>query len=371
MMKIGVVVHGPEIVDTGYSNKILILLEEFGKVRARLGGTMGRTAVFDASLEDKIDISERLLPSESIDKFNEDNFDAIFLINYGKSSITGYTFGFKVFKKSIGKPPLIQIERPGEADGTIIPWNISVKKLAMDISKIMGLKILKPEDIIKKIQKQTICTQEGVKTIRKVAGVSSGENIFVNGIVIGKSSSDNVTLVAENGILTDLIGGKLKKHGVEKIGKIDLKDAIIKTGLLRRSIVTPRVLNSKQNNGTFHVAFLNHAAEDIYKFKRVDMVITIGDDTTLVAGDILYRFKVPIIGITDGDIDKVVENGLITEGSLIVELENGWDDIIGEKIFSEVFNEKEEIIIDDIDKLKIKILKIINKFTDRYIIKDN
>ena len=79
----------------------------------------------------------------------------------------------------------------------------------------------------------------------------------------------------------------------------------------------------------FKIAFLNHAAEDIYRLKDADLVVTMGDDTTLVAADILYRFEVPIIGITDGDVDQVVESGFKSSGSMIVELESGWDDIIG------------------------------------------
>ena len=50
MMKIGVVVHGPEIVDSGHAQKFLEFLKDYGTVRARLGGTMGRTAVIDAHL---------------------------------------------------------------------------------------------------------------------------------------------------------------------------------------------------------------------------------------------------------------------------------------------------------------------------------
>ena len=43
-MEIGVVVHGPGIVDSGWAEKIIDLLSNFGNVHCRLGGTMGRTA---------------------------------------------------------------------------------------------------------------------------------------------------------------------------------------------------------------------------------------------------------------------------------------------------------------------------------------
>ena len=115
--------------------------------------------------------------------------------------------------------------------------------------------------------------------------------------------------MVEDGIISKIIGGELKEHGIEKLGEVDLKSAIIKTGLLRKSEVVPRVINPSKDSNRFRVAFLNHAAEDVYKFKNLDYVVTIGDDTTLVAADILYRFGIPVIGITDGDIDKVVEKG--------------------------------------------------------------
>ncbi len=359
-MKIGVVVHGPHIVDSGYAKRILRLLEDYGEVKARLGGTMGRTAVYDANLEDKIDIRKKLLPSESIDKFADEGYDVIFLLNYGKSNTTGHAFGFKVFGRCKSNPPLIQIERPGEKDGSVIPWTDSVVELAADISRKLGLRIVTADRII---------FDKAGKSKRKIAGVSSGENIFVNGIVIGKATCDDVTLVTKNGVITKIIGGKLKKHAIKKLGKIDLKKAIIKTGLLRKSKVSPRVLESKKYNGKFNIAFLDHAAEDIYKLKDADMVVTVGDDTTLVAGDILYRFGVPIIGITDGDIDKVLENGFKTPGSVIIEFEDCMDDIIGKKIFSELFCGKKTIETNDMENFKKEVLKIINKTKAKYKIK--
>ncbi|MGZ7107417.1 MAG: DUF2117 domain-containing protein [Methanobacterium sp.] len=364
-MKIGVVVHGPYIVDSGFAERILNLLEDYGEVKARLGGTMGRTAVHDAELENVIDISQKLLPSQSIDKFGEEQSDVIFLINYGKSSVTGHTFGFKVISRSKYNPPLIQIERPGEKDGSIIPWDDSFTQFAEIIARRMKLKLVFPEEITSKIEPYDIS-----QSMRRVAGVSEGENIFVNGLVVGKSTSEDVTLVAEDGFITKIIGGELKEHGVEKLGKIDLESIIIKTGLLRRSKVVPRVVQSCKNSNKYCVAFLNHAAEDVYKLKDVDVVVTIGDDTTLVAGDILYRFGVPIIGITDGDIDRVVEKGFKSEESLIIELVDGLDDIIGAIIQDKLFNMKEIIEIENIESFKNEIIQIVNNNISNYKIKE-
>lgn len=68
-MKIGVVVHGPNIIDSGHALSLINLLKNYGDVFARLGGTMGRTAVIDAGLENIIDISKKLVPSDSLKIF--------------------------------------------------------------------------------------------------------------------------------------------------------------------------------------------------------------------------------------------------------------------------------------------------------------
>lgn len=373
-MKIGIVVHGPGIIDSGYAGKIIKILDEYGEIKARLGGTMGRTAVIDANLEDIIDIKRKLLPSQSIHTFTEEGMDVIFLLNYGKSRETGHTFGYKVQKKG-DNPPLIQIERPGEVDGSVVSWRPDLDEFAQEIARRFSLKLLNRSQVIAEVEGGTGCLQEGHKVYRKIAGVSPGENIFVNGMVVGRSISSEATLVAENGIITQIKGGILKEHGVGKLGEIDLKKAIIKTGLLRKSVVKPRIIESSDldlelNNPpeldvtlerSCMVAYLDHAAEDIYKLKDSDLVVTVGDDTTLVAADILFRFNVPIFGITDGDLDKVVEKGFKARGSVIVELESGWDDIVGEKIFRECFKGKGTIEVDNIENFKNDLIQIIKQ----------
>lgn len=377
-MKIGVVVHGPQMLDSGYAEKIMDILGSYGEVRARLGGTMGRTAVIDAKLEKKIDITQKLLPSQSINKFLDEDVDIIFLLNYGKSSVTGHAFGYKVSKRAktnygskyTSNIPLIQIERPGESDGSVVPWDPELSDLAVEIADALRLKTVTPESIKREMKDKTKCTlkthEENTEVRRKVAGVSPDENIFLNGIVVGRSKSSDITLVAENGVLISIIGGQLKKHGVEKLGKVDLENAIVKTGLLRRSRVQPRVLKSDKSNPKLKVTYLDHAAEDVYSLKDSDIVVTVGDDTTLVAADILYRFNVPIIGITDGDLDRVVEEGFKTRGSMVVEVESGWDDIIGKKIFSKLFNGQKTIEIMDIENFKGEIIQIIRSTTTSY-----
>ena len=444
-MEIGIVVHGPGIIDSGYALKIIDLLSNYGNVHCRLGGTMGRTAVIDAALEDKIDISLKLLPSESLELFNRANYDVIFLLNYGKSSLTGQVFGYKTFThyfKKISnedflatnhkplydsKIPVIQIERPGEEDGSIISWNVVLNKqlekenknkgrllfkkdmvealtfdfedLFYGVAQELNLKKVDPEEVVSmyfsnKIEKDD---EKHIKkmissldyydesrnyTYRKVHGASPGENIFLNGIVVGYAHSEDITLIAEDGILVEIDGGEIKHHGVEKLGAVNLNNVIIKTGLLRKSDnVTPRILEKEAvyvkdgernafaegdgEENSFKVGFVDHAAYDIYRFKNFDLVVSIGDDTSLVASDILYRFNIPVIGITDGDLDKVVEKGFVNEKSTILEVASGFDDIVGHNIFEEIFESNQILEVpfteeyDSVEEFKHLMLEII------------
>ena len=49
---------------------------------------------------------------------------------------------------------------------------------------------------------------------------------------------------------------------------VELDKAIVKTGLLRKSKVKPRILKSEKYNHKFSVSYLNHAAEDIYRLEK-------------------------------------------------------------------------------------------------------
>ena len=346
-MRIGIVVHGPNIIDSGCALKLINLIKNYGDVKARLGGTMGRTAVIDAGLEDVIDISHKLFPSDSLKIFHDDDVDLIFLLNYGKSNVTGQVFGYKVYNHYIDKIynnniPVIQIERPGEVDGSIIPWNNDLE-IVSELSLKLNLNVVTPGEVYDSHIKQ----DSNEFNQRIVHGVNPDENIMVNGVVIGKTNSDKLTLIAEDDYIVDIVGGELKEHGLEKLGKVNLDDAVIKTGLLRHADVKPRV--------------------DVYQFKDSSLVITVGDDTTLIACDILYRFDIPVIGITDGDLDKVVEKGFKVKNSIIFEVESGFDDIVGQNIKSNIFGD--ELVsynFTDISDVRDKIIEIIKNINCNY-----
>ncbi len=110
--RIGVVVHGPEIVDSGNAMRLINYLKKHGSVAAVLGGTMGRVAVIDAGLEGIISINPKRRPSLSIRDLAPTS-DVIFLLSQAKSRETGLAFGSMVAAAAgIGKP-LVQIDCGG------------------------------------------------------------------------------------------------------------------------------------------------------------------------------------------------------------------------------------------------------------------
>lgn len=369
-LKIGVIVHGPRIIDSGCAKKIIGILEDYGTVTCRLGGTMGRTAVMDAHMENIINIKDKLLPSQSIKLLSETN-DILFLLNYGKSNITGHTFGYKVLNNAGKQINLVQIERPAEDDGVIIQWNdFDNGELLDKLSERLSLEIISSAEATELVENLTGFDKDENLVKRKVAGVSPGENIMMNGIIIGKVTDDNLTIIAQNNNIVEMIGGQIKEHGIEKLGQVDLTKAIIKTGLLRTTKnIKPRSIEHLPNNQLV-AAFLNHAAEDIYKYNNVDVLVSVGDDTTLLSSDILYRFNIPIIGITDGDLDKVVLEGFKLDESIIIQLQSGYDDIIGNLIHEKIFKNNESRKIESIQQIREEILKLVDDSGLKYTIVD-
>lgn len=368
-MNVGVVVHGPEIIDSGQAQIILDLLSSKGEVNAILGGTMGRTAVIDASLEGTIDISNKLKPSEGLDLLFK-NCDVAYLINHGKSFENGLIFGGMVTSKleDIGRVPILQIERPGLKDGGIICWNEGSHSYAQELSKELNLRIMStpPES------RPVLVEDKGRVKIREVSGVCPGENILVNGIVVGRAESENVRIILEDGFIKAIEGGAIKEHGVEKLHgyeksvPIDIRSAWVKSGPLRRISCSPRMGRKRDNGGAAFVkaVLIDHSAEYCFELTEgADIAVTIGDDTTAIAADILYRLGVPVIGITDGDLDGLHKN-CVYPGSIVLRLMPGHDDLVGRLIREKLFSGKAYAFFDTKESIINQILRISGDLLD-------
>jgi len=359
-MRIGIILHGPEIVDEGEAERIIGILGIEHDIIAKLGGTMGRTAVLDAGLEDVIDISRGLTPSETINAL-KDGIDIAVLLNHGKTLETGRHFGRIVASKITSSIPFVHIERP-DSDGRIIYYDLQAKRCAEHIRNVLirhgdhDLPIEMSSPLPQKVE------NDGDRIIRRISGALPGENIRLNGIIIGHAASEHPEIVCKDGRVVELRGGIIKPHGLEKLEnrRIDLAMARVKTGNIRRSHRIPRKKTVK-NRGKL-VALIDHCAESTFELvKDAGFVITVGDDTTAIAADILARLGIPIIGITDGDLDSILEDTEVPEGSVIIRVMEGFDDIAGKEVSEKVMCGSQNIIMNE-DELLAGILGLVKKY---------
>jgi hypothetical protein len=104
---------------------------------------------------------------------------------------------------------------------------------------------------------------------------------------------------------------------------------------------------------------IDHAAELVFELAvGAKLAVTIGDDTTAIAGDILYRLGIPIFGITDGDCDDLICRTRFFPGSIVLRLTAGKDDIVGKKLKDELFRGEDSIVLEDINSFKKDAVKL-------------
>jgi hypothetical protein len=107
------------------------------------------------------------------------------------------------------------------------------------------------------------------------------------------------------------------------------------------------------------IVLIDHAAEDAFELAvGAELAVTVGDDTTAIAGDSLSRLGIPIIGITDGDCDSIACRTEIFPGSVVFRLASGNDDILGKKLKQELFRGKNSVVLGDISAFKEDVLKL-------------
>ncbi len=363
-MRIGIVLHGPEIVDIGSAKQIIDVLRKEHEVTAKLGGTMGRTAVLDAGLEDLIDISQGLTPSETINLM-ADSIDLAILLNQGKTLETGRYFGrIVVSKLKHPDSPFVHIESP-DTGGSIRYYDPRTKRYADYLKKILTAR---DEHYDLSIEKDRplppYIRHEGDKIVRRISGAFPGENVRLEGIVIGYVIHNEPEVVCKDGKVVELRGVRIKPHGLEKLEtkRIDIATAKVKTGNIRRSSHTSRIKNP-QAFVPDCAAIIDHCAESTFELmKDTGLAITVGDDTTAIAADILSRFGIPVIGITDGDIDSVLEDTAVPTGSVIIRVKEGKDDIVGREVFEKIMDGRQRIHMRRADDILSRIIALAEKY---------
>jgi hypothetical protein len=194
--RIGAVVHGPEIVDSGNALRLINYLKKHGNVAAVLGGTMGRVAVIDAGLEGIISINPKRRPSISLRELAPTS-DIIFLLSQAKSRETGMAFGSMVAAAAgIGKP-LVQIDCGGrfvvdlsseeDSGGDNSREGGSGDGLAKQVSSELGLDLLRPSPT-----HGISHLEDSIK--RTLTGVNPGELISINGTVVARATGSRVEI---------------------------------------------------------------------------------------------------------------------------------------------------------------------------------
>ncbi len=357
-MRIGIILHGPEIVDMGSAKQLIDIFRQEHEVIAKLGGTMGRTAVIDAGLEDVIDISQGLTPSETILSIKE-SIDLAILLNHGKTLETGRCFG-RIVASKISQIPFVHIERP-DCIGRIIYYSSKAKRCAEYVRNALKEYDEKYDLPIEPgYPAPSHVRAEGKLVIRRVSGAFAGENIRLDGIVIGEVTRPEPEIVCKNGRIVEIRGIKIKPHGIEKLEnrKLDLFTARVRTGNIRRSLHETRIRKMKPEG---KIAIIDHCAESTFELvKDAGLVITVGDDTTTIAADILTRLGIPVIGIVDGDMDEVLGNAVIPSGSVIIRVREGFDDIVGREVFELL--EGEQKLSMERNELLARILALAEKY---------
>jgi hypothetical protein len=322
-VKYAVVLHGPEVVDTGLAKKVMDLLSEEGEVVVVMSGYTGVAAIVDAGLEEVVDISRMRKPSKELSGLSATN-DILLLVNYAKSRDSAVSFGRIVYSRCRDEvtKPFLQID-----SGILIDWNGRDEKAALHLAKELGLELL---DVGADVSSAEVDAQG-----RRVHGVVPGENVWIDGVVVGRATSPEVWLRKGPDGLLSADGIQLKQTGVNRLGRFDLQKAHVRSGLTRRTKAMARVISSDKEG----VYLIDHSAEDaIYRCRDASLAVTVGDDTSKIAGSLLFRFNVPIVAITDGDEDGISLEELKTKGSVVIRVRAGTDDIVGREVRLEMFH---------------------------------
>ncbi len=307
--------HGPEAVYSGEVSKVISFLESRGDVRAFAAGTMCRTAIIDLRLENAIDITACDLPSRTLSAIP---CAVPVMVNNGKSAESGLAFGDIVAGRT--KRTAIQVERASEKDGVVILWEIEPNETASWVARALAghfglpLRQLKPS-----------VSDDG--ECHSVRCAIPGEPLFANGVLIGVVNGPEVKVYLEDGRIVRLEGVTAKDTGLARLGP--LNDVKFKSGYIRYKAGPARDVPARYGKG--RMAVIDHLAFGSLESIDADTVcaLTVGDDTTEVAGDVLARRGIRIIGITDGDKDGVLRGPVKACGSVIFKVSGTTDDEAG------------------------------------------
>jgi len=330
---IGILFHGPEVFDSLWAKRIIKELKDIDEIKCILAGknsAMGKTAVMDSELSE-IEFFQGQ-PSQCLrvlSKFTQ----LLIIVTYGKSVDSGLTLGRMVFERSGVNIPLIQLECNTRV------WIERVKGIEKRIIQALEKMEFRQKPMS---EPQPKIWKKAGRTFRRLEAASVNDFVLIEGVMVGKVVAKEVIIISEDGHIIDIKGINIKPHGfqhLEKLGKLNIGTMKIASKPSLRLLEYFPKLKPVKGKGT---VFIDHNAMSIYDLARdVEGVVTVGDDTTAIAGELMYRFQIPVMGIVDGDKDDLFSSSLFAKDSLKIVVK--FDDGFGEKVFSEVFGRRQRV----------------------------
>jgi hypothetical protein len=221
---------GAEPITEGWHERVKKLLERFG--HRILLKPVGESAIREFARREGekrgLFIEDRKSYSRILDEISLLDIDGIVLLNIGRSTQSGILFGAETIAntkilKNMTSFPIVQLERAGRPDGVLIVWNESGKTLGRRIAEEMEMALITPSLEVKRV------TEEAGREIRQIQFARTGDNIIINGLKVGVCLADQVYLVAENGKLVDIMGGKMLKRVAKKLVFKSISQVMVKT----------------------------------------------------------------------------------------------------------------------------------------------
>ena len=302
------VFHGAEVFDAGDAAR---LIADLCPVASIVAGVMARTAAAESGLPVMYDGRR---PSEILADYRD--VPAI-LVHRAKTPASALRFGSIISSRGVSGD-LVMVE---PATGTVYFWGDQTEELVSWLGEHTGYNAVRGGSL-----------SVPPPGSRSVGGCLPGEPVFINGVIIGHATSEEVLIAYRDGEIIALSGIKLKEHGVEKLMKTgfsDLASAWCKSGPVRT--LPPQRGIPVGSMGRVEV--IDHQAAVCYASFDPGLcgLLTIGDDTTSICGHIGCSLGIPVLGITDGDIDGIIPEGY-AKGSVVLSAVHELDDDLGSEI---------------------------------------
>ncbi|MEM4157101.1 MAG: DUF2117 domain-containing protein [Candidatus Methanomethylicaceae archaeon] len=335
----------PGVFDEGWANRILSVIKKYGDSVAIVGGTIGAVAMMDAQLEREV----KIIREKFSDWVKINRFDIIVNVMHTSDVERMMADSWHLYKRIA--LPMVGVETNSKV---IAFWGERAREFACRLSEDLKFEFKEGKDF-----GITFWKEDG-KEFRRILAVSPGDWILINNIVVGKAETKDVVVVSENGNIVDIKGATIKRHGVEKLGRIELSNVKIDTiRVLRYNVKNKRRIKPSAKISK-KVAYVEHAGYEVLKLldEGVCAAVTVGDDTTAIVGDVLSRFGIPIIGIIDGDAEGLIQEGEIAQGSMILKVKS--DDDGGKRIFEQIF-EFEPFCEGGLDSIKERVREVLKE----------